>query len=152
MHNKYLFSILITLLLLTGGTHAVAQQKQNCKGKQPSEQISCVIKDLSAKQKRQIEAISKEHSANLKTLKKQLSDIRDSIHVYVDKQTDCSAIILPLMDQESALELQLNKELYKMKVRLDKVLTEEQYKTLLNYQHANGLHRNTKHKKQPPAK
>ncbi len=146
MHNKYILSLLLSFLLIMGGTHAVAQHKQHCKSELPSDHISCVVKDLSAKQKRQIDAISKEYSPNLKTLKKELSAVRDSIHVYMDKQADCSAIILPLMERESILQLKLNKELYKMKLRLDKVLTEEQYNTLLNYQHANGLHRKPKPK------
>ncbi len=140
MTKKYFCFLLLSFILLHAGTNAFAQKPKH-KGKQPSEQISWVVEDLSAKQKRQIEEISKEHSARLATLKKQLSAVRDSIHVYMDKQADCSTIVFPLMERESSLQLQFNKEMYKMKLRLDKILTKEQYNTLLNHQHSNGMHR-----------
>ncbi len=146
MHNHYFFYILIALLCM-GGTHAMAQ-KQNCKSKMPSEHVACVVKDLSTKQKRQIDAISKEHLASLSSLKSQLYAVRDSIHIYMDQQADHSTIVLPLMERESDLKLKLNKELYRMKLQLDKVLSKEQYQTLLNHQHANGMHHSSKNKKQ----
>lgn len=97
----------------------------------PAESVSRVVKDLSIRQKRQIDAIADEYGDNIKAMRAQLSVMRDSIHFYMSQKADYSAVMMPLMEREAMLQAHVNKEMYRMKVELDAVLTPKQYASIL---------------------
>jgi hypothetical protein len=128
---KYFLAFAICAFLATGLD--CGAQGRIPKDDNPAARVSKVVKNLSVKQRRQIDAISNESSSNIKIMKSQLNALRDSIHFYMNKKEDNSTILMPLFDREAVLQLRINKEMYRMKVRLDEVLTEQQYVVLTNY-------------------
>ena len=57
--------------------------------------------------------------------------MRDSIGKYMDSEGDQSKKLYPLFDREAQLQVQISREMYSTKVRIDKVLTKEQRKEFL---------------------
>ena len=108
---------------------AGAQDCNNDKNYQV-ETISKFVSNLSVRQRRQMDAISKENAEEVTALKQQLRKVRKSIGVVMSSKGDHTNEIMPLFEQEASLELQLHKLMYQMKVQVDEVLTEEQYQEL----------------------
>ena len=130
---KGVLTFALCAFLAVIGSDCEAQGRNMAKEDNPATRVSKVVKNLSTKQKRQIDAISNESSGDIKEMKAHLNVLRDSIFVLMNKKTDNSAVLMPLFEREAALQLRINKEMYKVKVRLDAVLTNQQYQTLTNY-------------------
>lgn len=118
---------LIIVLLLSSPLYAQHHQS----GQKPQQpKIEDIVSNLSAKQKRQLEAIEEDQREELNALKKELQVVRDSVHYYMDLYGDYTAQVNRLMEREASLQLQVNKLLYETKVMIDKVLTPAQYKEM----------------------
>ncbi|MDY5969103.1 MAG: hypothetical protein SPJ13_03685 [Bacteroidales bacterium] len=76
--------------------------------------------------------ISKENNKEVASLKSQLSVVRSDIRRIMDDKGDHTNEMMPLLEREAALELQINKALYRVKVKIDEVLTDEQYHELIS--------------------
>lgn len=121
--KKYLL-IVITLLL----AWPMAAQTDHTKRKRP--EVTEVVSDLSAPQKRKIEAVSRESRERTETLRWQQRAVRDSINRYMDLEGDQSQILYPLFDREAALQAAVSREMYAAKLRIDAILTADQRATL----------------------
>lgn len=121
---KQLLTIAILCLI---SLPALAQRQHPEGNPQPVQEM---ISSLSAKQKRQLEAIDNERRAQLDAIRKELKGVRDSVHMYIDLYGDYSKQMNRLLERESALQLKMNKILYSTKVRIDKIITPEQYREM----------------------
>ena len=120
--------IILLLIAIILSAPLYAQHKPGAHQKPPK--IEDVVSNLSARQKRQLEAIDEEHRTQLDVVKKELKQVRDSVRYYMDQYGDYSSQVNRLMERESALQLRVNKIQYNTKVKIDKVLTPAQYKEL----------------------
>ena len=118
--------ILIVLALCVAFPLVAQQQRPPKPGKDVN--IEELIPNLSNKQKRQLEAITNEQHESLEAVEAELRPVRDSIHHYMDRYGDFSAKVNRFMEREASLQLRINKIHYRTKVKIDKVLTKEQYR------------------------
>ena len=88
--------------------------------------VTELVSDLSATQKRKIESISKESKARVDDLRKQQKSVHDSIALFMDREGDQSHTLYPLFERDAALKVAIDREMYSGKVRIDEVLTKEQ--------------------------
>ena len=121
--KRYLL-IAFTLLLAM----PMAAQTGHMKHKRP--EVTEVVNDLSAPQKRKIEAVSRESRERTEALRRQQRAVRDSINRYMDLEGDQSQTLYPLFDREAALQAAVSREMYTTKLRIDAILTADQRATL----------------------
>ena len=125
--------ILFLLIALALGFTISAQHKQGEPKDTPC--ISEMISTLNNKQKRQIENIHKELTAQVEPLKRELNQVRDSVHYYMEQYGDYSSRVNRLMQKEANIQLRLNKLYYQAKVKTDKILSRKQFVELQNSMH-----------------
>ncbi len=101
-------------------------------GKMPplEEQVEKFVSDLSQEQIEVLRALSKENKQKLTVIRKEIKVVRDSIRLMMHKEGDYSKILFPLFDEEAKREANIEKELYKTRLKIDQVLTPEQKKEL----------------------
>lgn len=92
--------------------------------------IERIVSDLTDAQKEQLHSIMENSHSRLDSLHSMQNSIRDSINQLNDQYGDHSADIFPLYQREAELQVAINKEYYHNKLRMDSVLTEEQFFTL----------------------
>ena len=119
---------LIILLAIAVATVASAQHRPENRGAKKAPAIENIIPDLSAAQKRKLKEISSSSQPRIEALRRELKGVRDSLHTVMECYGDHSDVVIPLFEREAALQLELNKEFYRTKVRTDKVITKEQHK------------------------
>lgn len=120
---------------------ALAQHPHREGGKpEPRPDITELVSDLNATQKRKLETITAESKERVDKLRKEQKAVRDSIGRYMDLDGDQSRALYPLFDREARLQAQVSREMYATKVRIDEVLTPEQRKELkaANKRHHRG--------------
>lgn len=120
---------------------ALAQHPHREGGKpEPRPDITELVSDLNATQKRKLETITAESKERVDKLRKEQKAVRDSIGRYMDLDGDQSRVLYPLFDREARLQAQVSREMYATKVRIDEVLTPEQRKELkaANKRHHRG--------------
>lgn len=88
--------------------------------------VTELVSDLSAPQKRKIEAISKESKERVDALRASQRAVRDSISMYMELEGDQSRHLNPLFEREAQLQAAISREMYSAKIRVDEVLTKEQ--------------------------
>lgn len=125
----------LLFLLLAVCTLAVsAQPKSPRPQKEPPHheegRIEKILTDLTATQKTRIDLVTREASRKVEKLRKELSNVRDSIRVYMDSPKDNSGKLFPLFELEGKLQAEISKEYYRAKTAVDKVLTPDQYRRL----------------------
>ena len=138
--------IVIALAAFLGmqGTNALAQRPHR-EGPKPESRpdITELVSDLSASQKRKLETLTSESKERVEKLRKEQKAVRDSIERYMEMDGDQSKVLYPLFDREAKLQAQISREMYATKIRIDEVLTPEQRKEL---QSANKRHHKGKKK------
>lgn len=92
--------------------------------------VTELVSDLSAPQKRKIEAISKESKERVDALRASQRAVCDSISMYMELEGDQSRHLNPLFEREAQLQAAVSREMYSAKVRIDDVLTREQRQCL----------------------
>ena len=135
-------AILILTVLL--GFAASAQPDNKRHGGPKHKGIAELVGDLTSAQKHQVESISKESAAKVSELRSRQKTVKDSIRLFMDKDGDQSAVLYPLFDREASLQVQINREMYHGKVRIDAVLTDEQRAELRQAASKRPLHKNHK--------
>ena len=92
--------------------------------------VTEIVQDLNAVQKRKVENISTESRERVAALRKQQKAVRDSISMYMALDGDQSQVIYPLFDREAKLQAAISREMYAAKLRIDEVLKPEQREAL----------------------
>lgn len=128
-------------LLLAVAIPLAAQPGKHHEGKKGRADITELVSDLSAPQKRKIESLSKESKERVDALRASQRAVRDSISMYIDKEGDQSERLYPLFEREAQLQAAVSREMYSAKLRVDEVLTKEQRAALRE-----TLRRERKHK------
>lgn len=122
--------VLLSIILLSATVTLMAQPAKKGEPEGEPSKIESMISDLSTTQKNRIDVITRRSQKNIESYKHQLTAVRDSIKVLMDKKEDLSAIVLPLYEREARLQCAINKEYYLSKVAIDQVLTKKQYDEL----------------------
>lgn len=130
--------IVLPLLLLALALPLKAQQDNRRPEKKKRADITELVSDLSAPQKRKIDAISKESKERVDALRASQRAVRDSIGMYMELEGDQSRQLYPLFDREAQLQAAVSREMYSTKLRIDEVLTHEQRATLRLSSHREG--------------
>ena len=89
-------------------------------------EITELVSDLSATQKRKIDAVSRESKERVANLRSQQKAVRDSIGMFIDREGDQSRSLYPLFDREAQLQVAISREMYSTKIKVDALLTKEQ--------------------------
>ena len=137
---KSIRTIAIVLVALLGmqGADALAQHPRHEGPKhEPRPEITEIVSDLNASQKRKLETITSQSKERVEKLRSEQKAVRDSIGRYMEREGDQSRALYPLFDREAKLQAEISREMYATKVRIDEVLTAEQRKEL---QEANRRH------------
>lgn len=116
--------VIITLLFVTA-LPAIAQ-REGKRGERRHRDITEMVSDLSASQKRKIDAIGKESKERVGAMRQQQKQVRDSIAMYMDRDGDQSRALYPLFEREANIQVSINREMYTTKRRIDEVLTVSQ--------------------------
>lgn len=120
--KKILF---LTLTLLLG--FAVLAQKpadHRREGKRPD--ITKLVSNLTEKQKSKLDAITNDSRQRIDKLRARKRAVRDSIENFLKREGNQSKYLYPLFDREAKLQVEISREMYSTKVRIDEVLTKEQ--------------------------
>ena len=112
--------------------------------KKPRHDISEVVSNLNAVQKRKIDNVSRESKERVDALRKQQHAVRDSIHEFMDREGDQSKDLFPLFEREARLQVAINREMYATKLRIDEVLNPEQRQALRNASRKKKKKKNTR--------
>lgn len=123
-------NILLFIAVLVIAMPLMAQHEGPRHEKKQHADISELVSDLNAIQKRKVDNISKESKERVAALRKRQHTIRDSIAMYMDLEGDHSRELYPLFEREAQLQTAINREMYSAKIRIDEVLTREQRQTL----------------------
>ena len=92
--------------------------------------VTEIVQDLNAVQKRKVENISNESRERVAALRKQQKAVRDSISMYMALDGDQSQMLYPLFEREAKLQAAISREMYAAKLRIDEVLKPEQREAL----------------------
>ncbi len=92
--------------------------------------VTEIVKDLNAVQKRKVENISNESRERVAALRKQQRAVHDSIVMFMEREGDQSQVLYPLFEREAKLQTAINHEMYATKLRIDEVLKPEQREAL----------------------
>lgn len=117
---------LVLILFLAMVVPVMAQHPDHRHDGKRQADITELVSDLSAPQKRKIENISKESKERIDALRTRKRAVHDSIHTYLDREGDQSKWLFPLFDREAQLQAAIDREMYTTKLRIDEVLTREQ--------------------------
>ena len=120
--KKILF---LTLTLFLG--FAVLAQKpadHRREGKRPD--ITKLVSNLTEKQKSKLDAITNDSRQRIDKLRARKRAVRDSIENFLKREGNQSKYLYPLFDREAKLQVEISREMYSTKVRIDEVLTKEQ--------------------------
>ena len=130
---------IILILLLAVALPMMAQRENPRPDKRKRADITELVSDLSAPQKRKIEQISKDSKERVDALRNQQRAVHDSINIFMKREGDQSKVLFPLFEREAQLHVAIDREMYTTKLRIDEVLKPEQRaelrKTLENHHH-----------------
>lgn len=128
--NKFV-SLIICFILLLSADVLWAQYPHRHSAPQDDSALE-LIDDLTPRQKKQLERLYKESRVRIEAIKRDLKVIRDSVGSQLDLYGDHAATIYPLFDREAFLYAELSRELYRVKVKIDNILTKEQFEQYTN--------------------
>lgn len=121
----------ITLILLMAlFTLPLAAQHEDAHRHGRHRDVTEIVKDLNAMQKRKVENISNESRERVAALRKQQHAVHDSIVMFMEREGDQSQVLYPLFEREAKLQTAINREMYATKLRIDEVLKPEQREAL----------------------
>lgn len=127
MKKTFIIALLV-MLALPGFSQDDSKRQHGRKHKDITE----LVNDLSASQKRKIDALTKESVERVSELRRQQKAVRDSIHMFMERDGDQSATLFPLFEREADLQVAVSREMYATKLKIDEVLTKEQRIELRN--------------------
>ncbi len=92
--------------------------------------ITKFVSTLTKQQQQELKAVTTESKKTLENYRQQLTDLHDEIQHYYGLPGDRSSDLFPLYAQRSALYVKIDQAKYYTKMRIDKILTDEQQKEL----------------------
>ena len=134
-----LFAFQCTLSYAQNPRHGGPHERQ---GRRPD--ITEIVSNLSDAQKEKLETLMEASRQRVDKLRRQQQAVRDSIALYMDRDGNQSKKLYPLFDREAKLQVEISREMYNTKVRIDEVLTKEQRQ---QFRQASKEHRQHKNKK-----
>lgn len=128
---KKMIALFVLCMALSMPATMRAEDHPSCQQKKCPPDISTIVTDLTPAQKKKIDQITKETSERIHQLEGNLRQVRDSIRMYMDAYEDNTKILNPLFEREGRIETDLNKEKYRTKNAINRVLTPQQHKQLI---------------------
>ncbi|MBO4589337.1 MAG: hypothetical protein J5711_10640 [Bacteroidales bacterium] len=92
--------------------------------------VAKFVKTLTKQQQEELKAVTTESKKTLEEYRRQLIDMHKEIQHYYGLPGDRSSELFPLYAQRSALYVKIDQAKYRTKMRIDKILTEDQQKEL----------------------
>lgn len=118
-------SIIVAAMIVLALPLAAQRHDDKHPGKKHRD-VTELVSDLSASQKRKIDAVSRESKERVSVLRTRQKAVRDSIGMFMEREGDQSAALYPLFDREAQLQVSISREMYATKVKVDALLTKEQ--------------------------
>lgn len=130
MKRNILIIVGICCMFLFGGQ--VNAQKEEYKKAmryryQPYEkQVEIALTSITDSQRETLHKLSKENKEYMEKYRKDRDQLEKTIKSLLAMKGDVSEVLFPLIDMKSRLEAEKEKNLYKMKLEIDSILTAEQ--------------------------
>lgn len=134
-----LFTFQCTLSYAQNPRHGGPHDRQ---GRRPD--ITKIVSNLSDAQKEKLETLMEASRQRVDKLRRQQQAVRDSIALYMDRDGNQSKKLYPLFDREAKLQVEISREMYNTKVRIDEVLTKEQRQQFRQASKEQKKHKNKK--------
>lgn len=134
-----LFAFQCTLSYAQNPRHGGPHERQ---GRRPD--ITKIVSNLSDAQKEKLETLMEASRQRVDKLRRQQQAVRDSIALYMDRDGNQSKKLYPLFDREAKLQVEISREMYNTKVRIDEVLTKEQRQQFRQASKEQKKHKNKK--------
>lgn len=134
-----LFAFQCTLSYAQNPRHGGPHDRQ---GRRPD--ITKIVSNLSDAQKEKLETLMEASRQRVDKLRRQQQAVRDSIALYMDRDGNQSKKLYPLFDREAKLQVEISREMYNTKVRIDEVLTKEQRQQFRQASKEQKKHKNKK--------
>ena len=130
MKRNFLVLVGICFLFLFAG-QANAQKEEYNKAMRyrymPYEkQVEEVLTNLTDNQRKMLHKLSKENKEYMDKYRKDRDQLEKTIKSLLEMKGDVSETLYPLIDMKARLEAEKEKNLYKMKLKIDEILTPEQ--------------------------
>ena len=130
MKRNFLILVGICFLFLFAG-QANAQKEEYNKAMRyrymPYEkQVEEVLTNLTDNQRKMLHKLSKENKEYMDKYRKDRDQLEKTIKSLLEMKEDVSEALFPLIDMKARLEAEKEKNLYKMKLKIDEILTPEQ--------------------------
>lgn len=130
MKRNFLILVGICFLFLFAG-QANAQKEEYNKAMRyrymPYEkQVEEVLTNLTDNQRKMLHKLSKENKEYMDKYRKDRDQLEKTIKSLLEMKGDVSETLYPLIDMKARLEAEKEKNLYKMKLKIDEILTPEQ--------------------------
>ena len=93
-------------------------------------EITDFIEDLSDEQREKLHELSKDTKEKMTAFRQQQWKLRDSINTIIRLDGDQSDVLLPLIERRAQLRVAMDMELYRCRLLMRQILTEEQAKVL----------------------
>lgn len=128
----------ICCMFLFGG-HVNAQKEEYKKAMryrfEPYEkQVEVVLTNLTDNQREALHKLSKENKEYMKKYRKDREQLEKTIESLLAMKEDVSEALFPLIDMKSRLEAEKEKNFYKIKLKIDSILTAEQRAEMDKYE------------------
>lgn len=123
-------NIIIAFILISFAMPAIAQRDGRPRPEKKRPEVTELVNDLSAVQKRKIENITNDSRQRMESLRAQQRAVRDSIGLYMDREGDQSKQLYPLFERDASLRVAISREMYSTKVAIDQVLNADQRREL----------------------
>ena len=130
MKRNFLIFVGICFLFLFAG-QANAQKKEynkamRCRYMPYEKQVEEVLTNLTDNQRKMLHKLSKENKEYMDKYRKDRDQLKKTIKSLLEMKEDVSEALFPLIDMKARLEAEKEKNLYKMKLKIDEILTPEQ--------------------------
>ena len=124
------------LFLFVGQVNAQKEYKEAMRYRyQPYEkQVEIALTNLTDNQREALHKLSKENKEYMEKYRKDEEKLRKSIGLLLAKDGDNSEILFPLIEMKAELEAEKEKKLYKVKLKIDSILTVEQREKMKEYE------------------
>ena len=126
--NYLIVAGICCLFLLVGQVNAQKVTKDDFRSmfKPYEEQVETVLTNLTDNQREALHKLSKENKEYMEKHRSDTEKLRNSIELLLAKDGDNSEILFPLIEMKAELEAEKEKNLYRVKLKIDSILTAEQ--------------------------
>lgn len=97
-------------------------------------QVEMVLTNLTDSQREALHKLSKENRDYMEKHRRNVEKLQNSIGLLLAKDGDNSEILFPIIEMKAELEAEKEKNLYRMKLKIDSILTPEQRAKMKEYE------------------